>query len=111
MDSLPGLQIGPAGSPLIPGRLGLKELPGFGVRSQFLCVPVVELEAVEGSQITRKPLASLASLIAGKIIVGSVYRDGSWQTAMGDTHILPGEKVVAICGSDDLKNLRKLFLT
>lgn len=83
--------------------LSVSHMHGFDIE-------VVELEAIEDAKITRKKLASLATSIAGKIIIGSVYRDGNWQTAMGDTHIQPGEKVIAICSSDDLKYLRELFL-
>jgi trk system potassium uptake protein TrkA len=71
---------------------------------------VVDLLAPPGSSITKKPLAQLQSAIAGKIIIGSVYRDGEWQAAVGDTQIQEGERVIVICGSLHFKDLRELFL-
>lgn len=83
--------------------LSISHMHGFGIE-------VVELIAAENSVITRKPLARLAPSFAGKIIVGSVYRNGDWQTAVGDTHIQAGEKAIAICTSEHLKDVRELFL-
>jgi trk system potassium uptake protein TrkA len=71
---------------------------------------VVDLVAPPGSPITKKPLAQLQSTIAGKIIIGTVYRDDKWEAAVGDTHIQKGERVIVICGSQHFKDLRELFL-
>ncbi len=71
---------------------------------------VVELVAAANSPITRKPLSKVAPSFYGKIIVGSVYRDGKWETAVGDTHIHEGERVIAVCTSLHLKDVRKLIL-
>jgi trk system potassium uptake protein TrkA len=71
---------------------------------------VVDLVAPPGSPITKVPLSQLHSTIAGKIIIGSVYRDDKWEAAVGSTHIREGERVIVICGSQHFKDLRKLFL-
>ena len=71
---------------------------------------VVDLLAPPGAPITRKPLSQFQSTIAGKIIIGSVFRDEKWEAAVGDTQIQEGERVIVICVSQYFKNLRKLFL-
>ena len=71
---------------------------------------VVDLLAPPGSPITKKPLAQFQSTIAGKIIIGSVYRNEKWEAAVGDTHIQEGERVIVICSSQHFKDLRELFL-
>jgi trk system potassium uptake protein TrkA len=71
---------------------------------------VVDLLAPPGAPITRKPLSQFQSIIAGKIIIGSVFRDEKWEAAVGDTQIQEGERVIVICGSKHFKNLRELFL-
>ncbi|MBW2471461.1 MAG: Trk system potassium transporter TrkA [Deltaproteobacteria bacterium] len=83
--------------------LSVSHLHGFDAE-------VVDLIAPPGAPITNKPLAQLHSLIAGKIIIGSVFRDNEWQQAVGDTHIQEGERVIVICASPYFKDLRKLFL-
>ena len=70
----------------------------------------MDLLAPPGSPITRKPLAQLQSAIAGKIIIGSVFRNDKWEAAVGDTHIQEGERVIVICGSQHFRDLRELFL-
>ncbi len=70
---------------------------------------VVDLLATPGSLVTKKPLAKLDKKLAGHIIVGSVFRDGEWQTAVGSTHIQDGDRVIVICNADNLKDVRKLF--
>ncbi|MBT8358900.1 MAG: Trk system potassium transporter TrkA, partial [Deltaproteobacteria bacterium] len=71
---------------------------------------VVELVAAANSPITRKSLSKVAPSFKGNIIVGSVFRDGKWETAVGDTHIHAGERVITVCTSLHLKDVRKLFL-
>ncbi len=71
---------------------------------------VVDLLASRNSPITRKPLSQLGSSVAaGHIIIGSVFRDGVWSTAVGSTHIQEGERAIVICNADYLKEVRKLF--
>ena len=83
--------------------LSVSHLHGFDAE-------VVDLLAPPGSPITSKPLAQLQSSIAGKIIIGSVFRDDEWQAAVGSTHIKEGERVIVICASQYFRDLRKLFL-
>ena len=71
---------------------------------------VVELIAAPNSPITRDPLYKLDSSFYGKILIGGVYRDGKWETAVGQTHIREGERVIAVCASLHLKDLQELFL-
>jgi trk system potassium uptake protein TrkA len=71
---------------------------------------VVDLIAPPDAPITQNPLAQLQPVIAGKIIIGSVFRDDKWEPAVGDTQIQDGERVIVICGSQYFKNLRELFL-
>ncbi len=70
---------------------------------------VVEVVAAAKSPITKKPLAKLDPFYRGKILVGAVLRDGVWQVAVGDTHIKPEERVIVVCLSLQLKEVRKLF--
>jgi trk system potassium uptake protein TrkA len=71
---------------------------------------VVELVAAPGSQITRKPLSKLDPAFYGKIMIGGIHRDDEWQIAVGDTHILPNERVIVVCISLHLKDVQQLFL-
>jgi trk system potassium uptake protein TrkA len=70
---------------------------------------VVDLIAAPGSPVTRRPLAELDDSLAGHIIIGSVFHDGFWVTAVGSTHIQEGNRAIVICNSDYLKEVRKLF--
>jgi trk system potassium uptake protein TrkA len=71
---------------------------------------VVELVAAPDSPITRTPLYGLSSSLHENILIGGVFRNGKWETAVGDTHIQGGEKVIAVCTSLHLKDLQRLFL-
>ena len=71
---------------------------------------VVEIVAAPNSPITRKPLSELDSTYNGKIMIGSIHRDGVWQVAVGDTHIQSDERVIVVCVSQHLKDVQKLFL-
>ncbi|MFC1867121.1 NAD-binding protein, partial [Thermodesulfobacteriota bacterium] len=71
---------------------------------------VVELVAKPKSPITRAPLSKQHLLSNGKILIGAVFRNGNWETAMGDTHIKEDERVIAVCASSHLKNVREFFL-
>ncbi|MGD8654258.1 MAG: Trk system potassium transporter TrkA, partial [Desulfobacterales bacterium] len=66
---------------------------------------VVEIAAAPKSPITRKPLSKLDPSFYGKIMIGSIYRDGVWQVAVGDTHIQDNERVIAVCLSPHLKDV------
>ena len=71
---------------------------------------VVELVAAPNSPITRKPLSKLDPSFRGKILIGSVLRNGKWEIAVGDTHIHADERVIVVCTSLQLKDVQKLFL-
>jgi len=71
---------------------------------------VVELVAAPNSPITRKPLSKMDTSFYGKIMIGAIFRDGAWQVAVGDTHILSDERVIVVCISTHLKDVQKLFL-
>lgn len=70
---------------------------------------VIDLLATKNSPITKKPLSKLDAALSGHIIIGSVFRDGTWSTAVGSTHIQEGERAIVICNTDYLKEVRKLF--
>jgi trk system potassium uptake protein TrkA len=72
---------------------------------------VVELVAAPNSPITRAPLSKLASSFYGKILIGGVFRNGKWETAVGDTHIRESERVIGVCTSLHLKDIQGLFLS
>ncbi len=69
---------------------------------------VVDLLAAPGSPVTKKSLDKLSNL-SGHIIIGSVFRDGTWSTAIGSTHIKEGDRALVFCNADYLKEVRKLF--
>ncbi len=73
---------------------------------------VVDLLAAPDSTITKKPLVQLAASgdLWNNIIIGSVFRDGKWETAVGNTHIQKGDRVIVICNSLFIKQVRELFL-
>ncbi|MCI5219268.1 MAG: hypothetical protein D3914_08780, partial [Candidatus Electrothrix sp. LOE2] len=60
-----------------------------------------------GKQFTAADIGQ--DFITGHIIIGSVFRDGSWHTAVGSTHIQEGNRAIVICNSDYLKEVRKMF--
>ena len=70
---------------------------------------VVELVAAPNAPITKRPLSKLDSSYHGKLLIGSIYRDGAWQIAVGDTHIAAHERVIGVCLSMQLKEMRRLF--
>ncbi len=69
---------------------------------------IVELVAEAGSPVTRKALNAIGGL-SGKMIIGSVCRDGDWGIAIGSTRVQPGEKVIGVCLSRHLPDLERLF--
>ena len=70
---------------------------------------VVELVAAPNSPITREPLSKLGPSLSGKILIGGVFRDGKWETAVGDTHIREGERVIVVCTSLHLKDVQGII--
>jgi len=72
---------------------------------------VVDLIAAPKSAITRKTLANFKGELWEHIIVGSVFRDGKWETAVGETQVNAGDRAIVICDSLHLKDVRELFLS
>lgn len=70
---------------------------------------MVEIIAASNSQITKNPLSKIGSYYNGKMMIGGIYRDGTWQVAVGDTHIQNNERVIVVCMSQNLKDVQKLF--
>ncbi len=69
---------------------------------------VHELVALQDAPITKKPLYQVGGM-KGKIIIGGIFRNGTWQIAVGNTHVLPGDKIIAVCASAHLNDLQKLI--
>ncbi len=44
------------------------------------------------------------------IIIGGFLRDDEWQTAVGATHLQRGDRVIAVCTSDNLRELQRMIL-
>jgi trk system potassium uptake protein TrkA len=71
---------------------------------------VLEIIAAANAPITRIPLSKLDPSTHGKILIGGVYRDDQWKIAVGNTRILPEERVIVFCKSMHMKDVHKLFL-
>ncbi len=71
---------------------------------------VVELVAEPSAPITRHPLAQIRTGME-QISIGAVHRGDDWEIASGTTHIAPGERVIGICASQNLRELQGLFLS
>lgn len=69
----------------------------------------VEIVAGVDAPITRKPLYQM-DILKERIIIGGVRQEGGWETAVGSTHIRPGDRAIAITTSLGLKELQRLFL-
>jgi len=93
------------------------EILKFIRRSELLSVAhlhgfdaeVVELIAARKSPITKKPLSKLDPYYSDKLIIGGVLGEDGWRVAVGQTHIREDERVIVICPSMYLKDVRKLF--
>lgn len=83
--------------------LSVAHLHGFDME-------VVEISVARGSAICKTPLSKLDRSLYGKILIGAVFRNNQWQTAVGSTHIQEGERVIVVCPSMMLKEVQKLFL-
>lgn len=95
------------------------EILKFIRRSELLSVAhlhgvdaeVLEFVASSTSLITRKPLRKLSSHFQNnKILIGGTTRNGEWCVGVGDTHVKPGDKVIVVCTSQALNEVRKLFI-
>ncbi|MGK5094361.1 Trk system potassium transporter TrkA [Deltaproteobacteria bacterium TL4] len=70
---------------------------------------VVEVVAAPRSWVTRKPLRKLMPGLADGILLGGLVRENIWSITTPDTHIQEGDRVIVICASQALKDVRKLF--
>jgi trk system potassium uptake protein TrkA len=78
----------------------IASLPGLD--AQF-----IEFVAHEGSRITKKPLVE--TNFPKQAIIGAVIHDGKLIIAMGDTRILPGDRVLVFALPQGLEEVEKLF--
>jgi len=70
---------------------------------------VVEAVVGHNAPITHKALSNTDGL-KGRIIIGGFHRDDEWQTAVGATHLQRGDRVIAVCTSDSLRELQRMVL-
>ena len=71
---------------------------------------VVEFQASPNSPITKKPLGGQASFFKEYgILIGGIEHEGRWEVAVGSTRVLPESRVIAVCSSRQLRNVRRLF--
>ena len=70
---------------------------------------VVEFEASAESPIVRKPLHKLSSILGDGILIGGIIRDNTWNVAMENTQIQDKDRVIVVCTSHALKDVRRLF--
>lgn len=74
---------------------------------QGIDADAVEYIAKEKSTITKKPIRKIS--FPEGVIIGGYVRDGKGEIVTGDTHILPGDKVVVFGLPDSIKKAEKLF--
>ncbi len=71
---------------------------------------VIELAAAPKSQITKKPLKKLKSMLLEKeIVIAGVVHDGVCELTSDDTVIGPNDLCVVVLSSKSLKDARELF--
>ena len=46
-----------------------------------------------------------------RIAIGGIEHEGRWEVAVGTTQVLPENRVIAVCSSRQLRNVRRLFST
>ena len=68
---------------------------------------VAEFNVKEGSKITRKPIKDLK--LPQSSTLGGLVRNGQSYLINGNTIIQPGDRVVAFCIGNDLRNLSSFF--
>jgi trk system potassium uptake protein TrkA len=73
---------------------------------------VVELVAAPRSPITRYSLATIpgGKEFRGRMIIGCVFQDGEWRTAVGSTRVKAGDRVIAVCRPECLPDLERFVL-
>ncbi len=68
---------------------------------------VAELEAREGSKITKAPVKDLS--LPKELTLAGLFRDGEGLLINGNTHIRPGDRVLVFCLAGALHKVEKLF--
>lgn len=69
---------------------------------------VAEIEAREGSKITKAPVKDLR--LQRDMTIAGLIRDGRGMLVTGNTHIRPGDHVVVFCMAGNLHKVEKLFI-
>jgi len=72
-----------------------------------IAAEVIELIPSKGSEVTRKPLRELD--FPKQAIVGAIMRDDHVLIPVGDTQLLPDDKVVLFALPSDIHKVEKLF--
>ncbi len=68
---------------------------------------VAELEARQGSKITRAPVKDLS--LPREVTLAGMIRDGEGMLITGNTHIRPGDHVLVFCLAGSLHKVERLF--
>lgn len=73
---------------------------------------VVELVASSKALITKHTLANVpgAEDFRGRLIIGGVFQEGEWRTASGETHLQPGDRLIAVCRPEARPEVERLVL-
>lgn len=74
---------------------------------QGIKAEVIELQAAEGSKVTKKPIQKI-SFPKGSVI-GGILRNGKTEIAVGNSQIKPDDRVIIFCLPDAVETLTKLF--
>lgn len=68
---------------------------------------IVELVATEGSRITRNKIKDIR--MPKEVIIGGLVRAKEGLLVNGDTQILPGDQVIVLCKSHNIRELERYF--
>lgn len=68
---------------------------------------VAEIEAHEGSKITRAPVKDLR--LPDQLTLAGLFRNGEGALITGNTHIMPGDRVLVFCLAGSLHKVERFF--
>ena len=68
---------------------------------------IIEFVATEGSRITRNKIRDIR--LPDEVIIGGLVRANEGLLVNGDTQILPGDQVIVLCKSHNIKELERYF--
>lgn len=68
---------------------------------------VLELRALKGSKITKKPIFKMK--FPEGCIIGGVFQNGNVDVVTGKTHINEGDRVIVFCRPETIDSVTKLF--